>query len=228
MYIVNAPKRAGFYPAAIYLCTFWYMPKDLAYRVSIFYCASALSGAFSGLLAAGIAQMHGIGGQEGWRWIFLLEGLATVVLGVMCFFLLIDSPRRSSKWLSPDEIRYLELQHFIKEGGDFKEQRKRVSWEELKTVLSNWRLYMLSYILLCQSAAAYGSLTPIICRVSHSSRNTQASNLPCLLSRRPWDLPIRTHSSWLRPRILRLPSPPFVPLNCPTTFTGECLSLRYH
>ncbi|KAJ1707707.1 MFS transporter [Aspergillus flavus] len=148
--------EAGFYPAAIYLCTFWYMPKDLAYRVSIFYCASALSGAFSGLLAAGIAQMHGIGGQEGWRWIFLLEGLATVVLGVMCFFLLIDSPRRSSKWLSPDEIRYLELQHFIKEGGDFKEQRKRVSWEELKTVLSNWRLYMLSYILLCQSAAAYG------------------------------------------------------------------------
>ncbi|KAE8325414.1 major facilitator superfamily domain-containing protein [Aspergillus sergii] len=148
--------EAGFYPAAIYLCTFWYMPKDLAYRVSIFYCASALSGAFSGILAAGIAQMDGIGGQEGWRWIFLLEGLATVVLGVMCFFLLIDSPRRSSKWLSPEEIRYLQLQQFIKEGGDFKNQRKRVSWEELKTVFLNWRLYMLAYILLCQSASAYG------------------------------------------------------------------------
>lgn len=159
MYIANAPKRAGFYPAAVYLCTFWYMPKDLAYRVSIFYCASALSGAFSGLLAAGIAQMHGIGGQEGWRWIFILEGLATVVLGVMCFFLLIDSPRRSSKWLSPDEIRYLELQHFIKEGGNFKDQRRRVSWEELKTVFLNWRLYLLAYILLCQSASAYGWLT---------------------------------------------------------------------
>ncbi|PIG88716.1 MFS transporter [Aspergillus arachidicola] len=151
--------EAGFYPAAIYLCTFWYMPKDLAYRVSIFYCASALSGAFSGLLAAGIAQMDGIGGQEGWRWIFLLEGLATVALGAMCFFLLIDSPRRSSKWLSPEEIRYLQLQHFIKEGGDFKNQRKRVSWEELKTVFLNWRLYMLAYILLCQSASAYGWLT---------------------------------------------------------------------
>ncbi|KAE8343737.1 hypothetical protein BDV24DRAFT_172436 [Aspergillus arachidicola] len=150
--------EAGFYPAAIYLCTFWYMPKDLAYRVSIFYCASALSGAFSGLLAAGIAQMDGIGGQEGWRWIFLLEGLATVALGAMCFFLLIDSPRRSSKWLSPEEIRYLQLQHFIKEGGDFKNQRKRVSWEELKTVFLNWRLYMLAYILLCQSASAYGCL----------------------------------------------------------------------
>ncbi|KAB8257387.1 putative MFS transporter [Aspergillus pseudonomiae] len=148
--------EAGFYPAAVYLCTFWYMPKDLAYRISIFYCASALSGAFSGLLAAGIAQMDGIGGQEGWRWIFLLEGLATVVLGVMCFFLLIDSPSTSSKWLRPDEIRYLELQHFIKEGGDFKQERKRVSWEELKAVFLNWRLYMMAYILLCQSASAYG------------------------------------------------------------------------
>ena len=132
------------------------MPKDLAYRISIFYCASALSGAFSGLLAAGIAQMDGIGGQEGWRWIFLLEGLATVVLGVMCFFLLIDSPSTSSKWLRPDEIRYLELQHFIKEGGDFKQERQRVSWEELKAVFLNWRLYMMAYILLCQSASAYG------------------------------------------------------------------------
>ena len=43
------------------------MPKDLASRIAFFYCASALSGAFSGLLAAGIAQMDGVGGYEGWR-----------------------------------------------------------------------------------------------------------------------------------------------------------------
>ena len=41
------------------------------------FAASALSGAFSGLLAAAIAQMDGLGGLEGWRWIFLLEGMAT-------------------------------------------------------------------------------------------------------------------------------------------------------
>lgn len=103
------------------------MPKDLSTRIAVFYCASALSGAFSGLLAAGIAQMDGVGGQEGWRWIFLLEGLVTVILGVMCFFFLIDSPRRSGRWLDPEEIRYLELQHFIKDGGRFKDERKRAS-----------------------------------------------------------------------------------------------------
>lgn len=47
------------------------MPKNLATRISYFYCASALSGAFSGLLAAGIAKMDGTGGYSGWRWIFI-------------------------------------------------------------------------------------------------------------------------------------------------------------
>jgi sugar phosphate permease len=157
-FVANSANRAGFFPGAVYLCTFWYMPKDLSTRVAVFYCASALSGAFSGLLAAGIAQMDGVGGQEGWRWIFLLEGIVTVALGVMCFFLLIDSPKRSTKWLSPEEIRYLELQHFIKEGGHFKAEKKGVSWRELKAVLLNWRLYMQAYILLCQSACSYGKL----------------------------------------------------------------------
>lgn len=132
------------------------MPKDLATRIAVFYCASALSGAFSGLLAAGIAKMDGIGGYEGWRWIFLLEGLATVVLGVFCFFFLIDSPRFSTKWLTQDEIRYLELQRFIKDGGEFKEERKKTSWKDISAVLSNWRMYLLAYILLAQSACSYG------------------------------------------------------------------------
>ncbi|KAL3488810.1 major facilitator superfamily domain-containing protein [Aspergillus germanicus] len=149
--------EAGFFPGAVYLCTFWYMPKELSTRIAIFYCASALSGAFSGLLAAGIAQMDGVAGQEGWRWIFLLEGIATVVLGVMCFFCLIDSPATSGKWLTAGEIRYLELQHFIKEGGLFKEEKKKTSWKDIKATMLNWRMYMLAYILLAQSACSYGT-----------------------------------------------------------------------
>lgn len=133
--------EAGFYPGAIYLCTFWYMLKQLASRIAWFYCTSALSGAFSGLLAAGIAQMDGVGGYEGWRWIFILEGIATVVLGVSCFFLQIDSPSLSGRWLSPDEIRFLNLQHFIKQGGKFTEEpSSKFSWYDLKCVVTNWRL----------------------------------------------------------------------------------------
>ncbi|KAG9769112.1 putative transporter [Exophiala dermatitidis] len=148
--------EAGFFPGAIYLCSYWYMPKDLATRISYFYCASALSGAFSGLLAAAIAQMDGIAGLEGWRWIFLLEGLATVLLGVACFFFLIDTPALSKRWLDPEEIRYLELSMFIKQGGKFHEEAG-FKWRDLKMVLTNWRVYVQAYFLLCQSALSYGT-----------------------------------------------------------------------
>ncbi|EGX90923.1 MFS transporter, putative [Cordyceps militaris CM01] len=151
--------EAGFYPGAVYLCTFWYMPRQLATRIACFYSTSALSGAFSGLLAAGIAQMHGVGGYEGWRWIFILEGLATVVLGVCCFFFLIDSPSLSGRWLGPEEMRFLELQHFIKQGGRFsdEESESKFNWHDLKMVVTNRRLYLQAYILLCISACSYGT-----------------------------------------------------------------------
>jgi MFS family permease len=136
------------------------MPKDMSARVSYFYCASALSGAFSGLLAAAIAEMDGAGGYEGWRWIFILEGLVTVVLGAACFFLLIDTPALSTRWLEPDEIKYLELSMLIKQGGSYQEETG-FNWRDLRMVLTNWRVYVQAYFLLCQSALSYGMLASL-------------------------------------------------------------------
>ncbi|KAL4943532.1 hypothetical protein BDV06DRAFT_210938 [Aspergillus oleicola] len=172
--------EAGFFPGAIYLCSYWYMPKDLALRISYFYCASALSGAFSGLLAAAIAEMDGVGGYEGWRWIFILEGLATVVIGVACFFMLIDTPALSSRWLEPDEIQYLELSMFIKQGGRV-EHEKSFKWKDLMMVLTNWRVYMQAWFLFAQSALSYGTkftLPTITQSMGFSDTNAQLTSAP--------------------------------------------------
>lgn len=152
------------------------MPKDLSTRISYFYCASALSGAFSGLLAAGIAEMDGVAGLEGWRWIFLLEGIVTVILGVACLLFLIDTPALSSRWLEPDEIKFLELSMFIKQGGGFQEENT-VRWKDIKMVLTNWRVYVQAYFLLCQSALSYGM------SLGHSTLNlmTDLIQVPSLL-----------------------------------------------
>jgi hypothetical protein len=73
----------------------------------------------------------------------------------MCFFLLVDTPALSTRWLEPDEIRYLELSMFIKQGGGFSDEKfsKR---RDLKKVLLNWRVYVQAYFLVCQSALSYG------------------------------------------------------------------------
>ena len=100
--------------------------------------------------------MEGVRGYSSWRWIFILEGLASVVLGVACFFMLIDTPALSHRWLNEEEIRYLELSMFIKQGGTSSDESGGFKWRDLTMVLTNWRVYVQAYFLLCQSALSYG------------------------------------------------------------------------
>lgn len=83
--------EAGFFPGAILIVSQWYAPNEVGVRIALFYTSSALAGAFSGFLAFAIAKMHGLGGLEGWRWIFLIEGLVSVAVGMACPWILIDS-----------------------------------------------------------------------------------------------------------------------------------------
>ncbi|OQE20156.1 hypothetical protein PENFLA_c017G01681 [Penicillium flavigenum] len=173
--------EAGFFPGSVYLCSLWYMPRELGTRVGAFFCASALSGAFSGLLAAGISKMDGIGGYAGWRWIFIIEGLITVILGIGCFFLLIDSPRLSTRWLDQDEIRYMGIQQFIKDGGQLREEQEKTTLKDIWGVMKNWRLYLLAYIMMCQSACNYGTkftLPSVTKAMGFQNTNAQLMTVP--------------------------------------------------
>jgi MFS family permease len=58
--------EAGLFPGVNYYLSCWYKRKELGIRAAIFFSAAALAGSFGGLLAAGIAQMRGVGGKAGW------------------------------------------------------------------------------------------------------------------------------------------------------------------
>jgi hypothetical protein len=61
----------GLFPGVNYYLSCWYKRSEFGIRAAIFFSAAALAGSFGGLLAAGIAQMKGIGGKPGWAWIFV-------------------------------------------------------------------------------------------------------------------------------------------------------------
>lgn len=94
--------ESGLFPGIGYFLSCWYRRVEFGVRMAIFFSAAALAGSFGGLLAAAIAQMDGIGGKAGWSWIFILEGLATVVIGVASFWMVQDFPD-DANFLSPDE-----------------------------------------------------------------------------------------------------------------------------
>ncbi|KAE9380691.1 high-affinity nicotinic acid transporter-like protein [Stipitochalara longipes BDJ] len=75
------------FPSMTLLLCNWYKREELATRVAYLFIASALSGAFGGLLAWAILHMDGVAGYPGWRWLYILEGIITVVWAAMCIFL---------------------------------------------------------------------------------------------------------------------------------------------
>ncbi|KAI1761666.1 major facilitator superfamily domain-containing protein [Hypoxylon sp. FL1150] len=95
--------EAPFFPGAIYFLSCWYTKKELGVRMALLICGILLSNSFAGLISAGILYgMSSIGGLAGWRWLFILEGLATIIVGVAAFFLLPDYPA-TTKWLTEEE-----------------------------------------------------------------------------------------------------------------------------
>lgn len=175
--------RAGFFPAAVFTISRWYLPNETQARVALFYTSSALAGAFSGLLAFAIAKMDGIAGVAGWRWIFIIEGLATVVAGVLTFFILIDSPRLSSKWLTPEEIKYLEIRQVALQGnlkGTEGPDSSR-KWQIAKSVLFDWQLYLQALVYWSNTAPNYGlkfTMPQIIKNMGYTNSNAQLLTIP--------------------------------------------------
>lgn len=94
--------EAGIFPGSVYLISFWYRQEEAQMRFTIYYSSTILSGAFGGLLATAIANMNGVRGLSNWRWVFILEGILTILVGIASFFLVTDFPWEAT-WLSIEE-----------------------------------------------------------------------------------------------------------------------------
>ncbi|GAA6019739.1 hypothetical protein JCM10207_009248 [Rhodosporidiobolus poonsookiae] len=98
--------EAGLFPGIVLILSLYYPRHKSQARVAFFFGAATLAGAFSGLLAYGIGFMDGVANYAAWRWIFILEGIATVVWGVVTVFILPPFPQ-DVKWLKPHEKEWL-------------------------------------------------------------------------------------------------------------------------
>jgi len=102
--------EAGFAPGMIYYLSCWYGPKRMARAIAIVFIAGPVGGIIGGPLSAWlITTFEGVGGLAGWQWMFLLEGLPCVFLGILMFFVLANRPAEA-RWLSVEEKRLLECE----------------------------------------------------------------------------------------------------------------------
>jgi len=100
--------EAGFFPGIVLYLTFWYPPQRRA-RVLALFCTAQVAAAFVTSPVSGwiLKNMHGLHGWEGWQWMFLIEGLPTVFLGLLVYFLLPNGPHEAG-WLTQAERGYVQ------------------------------------------------------------------------------------------------------------------------
>ncbi|KAJ9136893.1 Major facilitator superfamily domain-containing protein [Pleurostoma richardsiae] len=171
--------EAPFFPGALFLFSSWYTKKELAMRISVLYAAGQMSGAFGGLLGSAImGGMNGKGGVADWRWLFIIEGAATIPVAFITAFIIPDYPA-TTKWLS-DEERKLAVLRMAEEASREDDRAKASAKEGARMAFTDPALYMIWIMQLgLNTAAAFTNFFPTIVKtLGYGQRDTLLLSAP--------------------------------------------------
>ncbi|KAK2811947.1 hypothetical protein FQN50_001654 [Emmonsiellopsis sp. PD_5] len=174
--------EAGVFPGCSFILTYWYSPNEVHGRMTIFYCGASAAGAFSGLLAYAIGQLDYTWGYRGWRFIYCIEGLISLSLSIAGFWAINDTPAKVTKWLTPEEKRFLVLRHrYMAGGGTGVAEKEEFSWKAAKEALKSPHIYAiaLTEFTLCVAVYGYSFVLPTIIKdLGFSAIKAQAMTAP--------------------------------------------------
>jgi len=98
--------EAGFFPGIILYLSYWFPARQRAAVTAIFMAAAPLSTVLGSPVSGALLEMHGVLGFSGWQWMFIVEAVPALILGVVVLFYMTDRPEKA-KWLRDDERRWL-------------------------------------------------------------------------------------------------------------------------
>jgi MFS transporter, ACS family, tartrate transporter len=140
--------EAGFFPGVIYYLSLWYPIAQRARAIAAFMTAVPVTGLIGGPLSGTLLELDGMYGLTGWQWLFLVEGLPAVVLGISVIFYLNDRPETTG-WLAPAERNWLVETLAA-------ERKACVLRPDIRVALTDSTVWMLGIIFLLVAAGFYG------------------------------------------------------------------------
>ncbi len=146
---VLGAAEAGFFPGVIFYLTHWYPRAYRSRTVSIFMVAAVVSFVVGSPLSGWLMD-HPRFGLASWQWLFLVEGVPSLVLGVVVFFSLPDGPHAAG-WLTPAEASWLSSRLAAE-----REEQERAEHLTLRQAFADRRILLLSFIYFLGVVAAYG------------------------------------------------------------------------
>ncbi|GJN76297.1 hypothetical protein PLICBS_010409 [Purpureocillium lilacinum] len=183
-------SEAGLFPGVAYYLTMWYCRHEIQLRQALFFSAASVAGAFGGLLAFGIGKMDGVGGLEGWRWIFILEGIVTCAVAVIAFFCLYDFPE-TAEFLTEEErafvvhrLRYQGQKIMVAKDGAAPmvvAQAEEFKWDYVWQAFKDWQIWVSIIVLWgisCPMAGLSLFMPTIIKALGFTSSMAQLMTVP--------------------------------------------------
>jgi MFS family permease len=141
--------EAGFFPGIILYLTYWFPSRRRGRAVALFMLAIALTGVIGGPLSGWILQAcNGVAGLRGWQMLFLLEGIPSILLGLLIPFLLANGVR-SARWLNDEERQLLE--------DNLKAEEAHKEHLPLLRVFFDPKLLLFSLVYFCCVMGLYGT-----------------------------------------------------------------------
>ncbi|RYP61449.1 hypothetical protein DL770_009790 [Monosporascus sp. CRB-9-2] len=136
--LILGAVESGLFPGLNVYLTFFYTKGELAIRVGYLFVSAAVAGALGGLLAYGIGHMGGIAGMSGWRWIMIIEGIPSVLLGIATFFLLPNNPEHAY-FLNENEKKLMAAR-FRRHYGDTASAQE-FSKKDMLAAFKDWKVW---------------------------------------------------------------------------------------
>jgi MFS transporter, ACS family, tartrate transporter len=141
--------EAGFFPGMILYMKRWFPASSRARAVAWFMTANPLAGVFGSPISGALLGLHGAG-LQGWQWLFVMEAVPAVVLGIAVYWILPENPQGAS-WLSDAERSYLTKMLEVEHSGD-----RGLNRRDLLAVIFNARVWMLALVYFALPACMYG------------------------------------------------------------------------
>lgn len=179
--VIVGVLEAGFAPGVLLILSSWYKKREQSKRFGVYISAAVLSGAFGGIIAGAITEnLDGTYGIRGWRWLFIVEGAATVGWALISAFIIPDFPA-NTKRLSPRErelaIARLEADDVSNRSED---SPRLTSMEAIKQSLTSWRVWLLiaGYMVIVGSSTLSYFYPTLVQGLGYTSHMAQYMVVP--------------------------------------------------
>ncbi|TBU29889.1 MFS general substrate transporter [Dichomitus squalens] len=176
--------QGGFIPDVILYLSYFYTKTELPLRLAWFWVSNYMAEIIGAFLATGLLRLRGVGGKAGWRYLFLIEGILTLVIGIASFFMMPPSPTQTKAWFRPkgwftEREEVIMINRVLRDDPTKSNMHNRqgLTIKKIWNILKDWRMWPIYSLGIVFMVPVTTPQTYLTLSLRHLGYSTTQSNL---------------------------------------------------